>query len=108
MLRFQNRVDPEQVTELPVWSRQLMLDRIRLAKTRAERVAAIREHRDLTQRVEKIADGYAKIGQCRPADALKARYYRLEAEQNLVEEGVDIGEVELPRLPKPAAAAPGP
>lgn len=104
--RFQHTLDVNLLAEIPVWSRRLMEDRLRLATTRAERVAAIREHRDRMQVVERQAEGYVRAGQGRISDALKAGYYRLEAEQALVDEGVDVGKIVPPSLPKSEPSAP--
>lgn len=106
MQRFQHTLDGNLLAEIPVWSRRLMEDRLRLATTQAERIAAIRDHRDRMQDVERQAEGYAKSGQGRISDALKASYYRLEADQGLVEERVDVGKIVLPVLPKSEPTAP--
>lgn len=87
------------LAEIPVWSRRLMEDRLRLASTRDERLAAVRAHRDRMKTLERTAEGYAKTGRGRVSDALKVAYYRLEAEQLLVEAGGDVGQVVRPPLP---------
>jgi hypothetical protein len=66
------------------WSRRWMEDQLRLGLKQAEAVAAIQAHLDRVKRLERIAEQYAKAGQSRPSDALKAKYFRLEAEQMLV------------------------
>jgi hypothetical protein len=106
MQRLQHTLDGNLLAEIPVWSRRLMEDRLRLATTQAERIAAIREHRDRMRDVERQTDAYAKTGQGRISDALKASYYRLEADQGLVEERVDVGKIVLPALPKSEPMAP--
>jgi hypothetical protein len=68
-----------------VWSRRWMEDQLRLGPKPAEKLAAIQAHLERVKRLEKIADQYARTGQGRTSDALKAKYFRLEAEQMLVE-----------------------
>jgi hypothetical protein len=66
------------------WSRRWMEDQLRLGLKQADGLAAIQAHLERVKRLEKIAEQYAKTGQGRPSDALKAKYFRLEAEQMVV------------------------
>jgi hypothetical protein len=73
---------------IPAWSRRLMEDRLRLAATPAERLDAIREHRNRMISFERLIRRYTEnVGPI--AEALKVKYYRLEADQLLAEAGVD-------------------
>ena len=97
------------------WSQRLMEDRLELASSRAERLAAIREHRKLVLMLESGLNEYLKGGQCRISDVLKAKYDRLEADQLLVEAGVDLDKekpavepVKNPGIPQPGLATPRP
>lgn len=92
--------------ELPSWSHRLMMDRVRMAETEGERLEAMREHRDRLKSLERMAGEYARAGQGHVSDSLKATYYRLEADQLLVEAGgQDVSQVQLPELPKGVHAA---
>ena len=73
--------------EIPSWSHRLMMDRVRIAATEAEHLEAIREHRDRMRSLERMAGEYARTGQGRVSDSLKATYHRLEADQLLVVAG---------------------
>ena len=68
-----------------VWSRRWMEAELLLSPNRAEKLASIQAHVERVKRLESIAGQYAKTGQGRASDALKAKYFRLEAEQMLVE-----------------------
>ena len=90
--------------EIPFWSHWLMVDRLRIAATEAERLAAIREHRHRMRVLERLVREYARTGQGRGSDSLKATYYRLEADQFLIEAGGDDAtKVEIPARPKRSA-----
>ncbi len=67
------------------WSRRWMDQELRLRIDPAARLAAIADHLERTRRLEQIAQNLAGSGQLRHADELKAKYYRLEAEQMLSE-----------------------
>ena len=112
--RQQVMVDPQPplLEEICLWSRRLLDDRIRLASTPGERLEAIREHRNRMTIVDQLAAQYTRTGQGRVADGLRARYFRLEADQFLAEAGVDP-EKEPPAAPekegpRPAPSAPSP
>ncbi len=81
--------DLASIPELAVWSRRLMERKLEMASTRDARIAAMREHRLRMRQLERRAEDYAKTGQCRESDALQAKDFRLEAEQILLEQGVD-------------------
>ena len=86
------RVDPNYTNawdQTLAWSRRLMEDRLQLAATPAERLNAIREHRNKMISFERQIRQYAEKAVVAPADALKAKYCRLEADQLLAEAGVD-------------------
>ena len=94
--------------DIPAWSHRLMADRLRLARNAADRIKAIREHRRLMIDLEEMMAAFARIGQVRTADALKAKYHRLEADQLLAEEGIDPEKEPLDRGPRKAGGAPAP
>jgi hypothetical protein len=68
-----------------VWSRRWMEEQLRLSPKPAERLVAIQDHLKRVKRLEIVAQQYAKTGQGRISDALKAKYFRLEAEELLAE-----------------------
>jgi RNA polymerase sigma factor (sigma-70 family) len=114
----QGRTLGEVLNEIPVWSRHLMEDRLRLAATPAERLDAIREHRNLMVVFEIVMESSAEAGRGPSSAALKGKYYRLEADQLITEAGGDpakeppadeIAKLLLPQLapaPAPRPAAP--
>ncbi len=106
MTRYINGVGTS--ADIPAWSHRLMADRLRLARNAADRIKAIREHRRLMMDLEEMMAAYAKTGQVRMADALKAKYYRLEADQLLAEEGIDPEKEPIDRGPRKAGGAPAP
>jgi RNA polymerase sigma factor (sigma-70 family) len=71
------------------WSRRLLEDRLRLAANRNQRLEAIREHRDRMIVLVFVMDAAVKAERAGPAEAAKARYFRLEADQFLADEGID-------------------
>lgn len=79
-----------------------MEDQLRLGPGPAGTLAAIQAHLLRMKRLEGIADRYAKAGQGRVADALKVRYFRLEAGQKLAE-----ARATFPGVPLPAPEAAG-
>jgi RND family efflux transporter MFP subunit len=79
--------------EVPIWSRRWMDEQIRLNPAPAERIAAIQAHLARLKELEQILDGYTKTGQGRVSDALKMKYYRLEAEQMLAEARALVGDI---------------
>jgi hypothetical protein len=83
-----------------------MEDRLRLARTPEDRLAAIREHRNRMIVHERLTRKYAEAAQVAPAEVLKAKYYRLEADQLLAEAGVDPDKEPPPAEPEKATAAP--
>jgi RNA polymerase sigma factor (sigma-70 family) len=90
---------------IPVWSHRLMEDQLRVAADGAARVAAVRDHRDRMKKLEllytELRQGEA--GHMWNTDVLNVKYHRLEADQLLVEAGVDPGEpVDLEPEPAPA------
>jgi RNA polymerase sigma factor (sigma-70 family) len=94
--------------EIQVWSRHLMEDRLRLAGTPAERLDAIREHRNLMIALERMTTQWAATFQARTSDGLKGKYYRLEADQLLVEAGGDPQKEAPAPEPKQDAGPPPP
>ena len=83
--------DAEMIGDrITVWSRRLMEDRLRLADTPGVRLEAIREHRNRMISLERQIRRYTETNvPIQPAEAFKAKYYRLEADQLLAEAGVD-------------------
>ena len=53
------------------------------------RLEAIREHRDRMIVLECLTDAAIKADQSGPAEGAKARYFPLEADQFLADEGID-------------------
>lgn len=108
-LRFQVGT-PGSATEIfdkiPIWSRRLMEDRLRLATNAAARLDAIREHRNRMITHERLVRGYTDAGQGRVSEALEARYFRLEADQILAEAGVDPAKEAPVAEPHPGPALP--
>lgn len=94
--------------EIAVWSRRLMENKIQAAGARAERIAAIREHRDRMRQIERRADDSTKAGQCQIGEMYKAKDFCLEADQKLIEEGVDPGLDDPAVQPKARDASPAP
>jgi hypothetical protein len=85
-----------------VWSRRWMEEQNRLNPGPSEVLSSIRGHLERVKRLEAIADGYAKTGQGRTSDALKMKYFRLEAEQLFAE-----ARAAHPELPVPAPKGEG-
>ena len=71
--------------DMSIWSKHWMEDEIRLDAAPAARVAAIQSHLVRMKVVEERMMNWAKVGQIRESDALKANYYRFEAEMMLAE-----------------------
>ena len=84
MSRLEN-VTPISYEDTATWSRRWMDEELRLNPGPAETLGVIRDHLERVKRVEENASGYARAGQGRVADVLKAKYFRLEAEQRLAE-----------------------
>ena len=78
-LRNSGAIGTDVFDQIPVWSRRLMEDRLRLAETPGQRLDAIREHRNCMAMLEQVMGRYAAAGQARASDGLKGKYYRLEA-----------------------------
>ena len=92
--------------DVPPWSRRLMEARLSLASTPAERLAAIREHRNRMLICEYRLIRLFEAGQVKFTDTLMGKYYRLEADQLLIEAGFDLSQ-ELPTTEKkPASRSP--
>ncbi len=94
--------------QIPDWSHRLMVDRLRLARNAGDCVDAIREHRKRMIEFEAVMTAYAKAGQGRMANALKGKYYRLEADQLLAEEGIDPEKEPIDPALRKAEKAPAP
>jgi hypothetical protein len=88
-LRLPGELENGALTEIPVWSRHIMDDRLRLASTPAQRLAAIREHRNRMVALDRRMGNLVQAGLGSVVYALKFKYYRLEADQLLTEAGVD-------------------
>jgi hypothetical protein len=85
-----------------------MEDRLRLATAPAERLDAIREHRNRMLSHEQTTLAYARSEQIRVTDSLKVKYYRLEADQLLAEAGFDPAKEPPVAAPEANPAAPPP
>jgi hypothetical protein len=90
--------------DTPVWSRRWMDEELRLRTDPVARLAAIADHLERTKRLEQMADNLARSGHLRHSDALKVRYYRLEAEQILLEARATTGNLPVPAPTSKAAA----
>ncbi len=82
-----------------LWSRRWMEEQLRLTPKPADKLVLVQAHLERAKRLEKIADQYAKTGQGLVADSLKAKYFRLEAEQLFAEAQAAYPGVPLP-VPK--------
>lgn len=71
--------------DMSIWSKHWMEDEMRLDPSVEDRIAAVRSHLDRMKTVEERMMNWVKVGQIRESDALKANYYRLEAESMLLE-----------------------
>jgi hypothetical protein len=87
--------------DTPMWSLRWMEDQIRLNAGPAETLAAIQAHLERVKRLEGLLDGYARTGQGRFTSPLRAKYFRLEAEQMLAEARTAHPQLSLP-TPKTA------
>jgi hypothetical protein len=102
-----HRVGEVSLEGFTEWSRRLMEARLSLAEAPAERVAAIREHRDRMLILERRLGEGVKSANLPLTELLKGRFFRLEADQLLVEAGVDPaaesppGELETISKPPP-------
>jgi RNA polymerase sigma factor (sigma-70 family) len=94
--------------DVPPWSRRLMDARLSLATTPAERLAAIREHRNCMLIYQRRLGRLFEAGQVTSAETLKGKYYRLEADELLAEAGGDPNNEAPTPEPKPAPTAPPP
>jgi hypothetical protein len=104
--RYQGFVAPPS-DDTAVWSRRWMEEKLQLNPGPAETLASIWDHLERVKQLEAIAEAYARNGQGRKSDALKMRYYRLEAEQLLAEARAAHPGVPLPS-PKESRVAPAP
>ncbi len=96
------------ISEVAGWSRRLMEAELELSTTKTRRIAAIQEHRDRMRRNEQMADAQARTGRLDASDVLKARFYRLEADQALLEQGVSPPADDPTSKPRAADAPPIP
>ena len=71
--------------DMSIWSKHWMEDEIRIDSRPHARLLAIQGHFDRMKTVEDRMMNWVKAGQIRESDALKANYYRLEAETMLLE-----------------------
>jgi RNA polymerase sigma factor (sigma-70 family) len=94
-----------QVGDLPEWSRRLMEARLRLAGAPAERIVAIREHRDRMVTLQRHTVRLFQSGQATQNDTLVSKYYRLEADEFLADAGVEL-ETDIEPSPTAPASAP--
>ena len=90
--------------DLAEWSRRWLDEQLGVTSDAAERLAAIRAHLDRTRFLEQLAEARKEGARGTYGEVLKARYYRLEAQQRLIEAG---GARLLLKGPTPAATAPG-
>jgi RNA polymerase sigma factor (sigma-70 family) len=91
--------------EIATWSHRLMEGRLSLATTRDERLAAIREHRERIKAMENDVRVLFERGQVPQSGVVEVRYFRLEADQLLVEAG---GDPDLEAPPAQLKPSPGP
>ncbi len=83
------------------WSRRWMEEELRLRTAPVERLVAIHDHLERTRRLEEMTKNYAATGQGRSEDALKVKFFRLEAEEMLLEFRSAHPDVTLPTLKPP-------
>ena len=75
MSRLENVV-PISYEDAATWSRRWMDEELRLNPDPAKTLGALWDHLERVKRVEENASGYARAGQGRVADVLKAKYFR--------------------------------
>jgi hypothetical protein len=71
------------IEDLELWSQHILQSQLDAAQDAAQRTAAHQAHLRRTTELARITKSYAKTGQGRPADALAAEWYRLDAESQL-------------------------
>lgn len=86
-----------ELTEAPDWSRRWMDEELRLATAPAARLAAITAHLERVRTIEQIAAARKEAARGTDLDILKARYYRLEAEEMLADARDNPGGAATPR-----------
>ena len=77
---------PGERDPISIWSRRRMEARLDLSKTKAERVAAAREHLDEMARVEQLVNRMYQAGQVDKMARMDAEYRRWEAQSWLERE----------------------
>ena len=100
--------DANFISEVACWSRRLMEAELELSTTKTRRIAAIQEHRDRMRRNEQMADAQARAARLNASDVLKARFYRLEADQALLGQGVSPPPDDPTSTPRAADTTPTP
>jgi hypothetical protein len=83
--------DRADLADAPLWSRRWMDEELRLAADQAARLAAIAAHLDRVRSIEKVAESRKAAARGTEVDVLKARYYRLEAEEMLADARANPG-----------------
>ena len=71
------------IEDLELWSQHILQAELDVAKNVVERAAAHQAHLRRASELARITASYAKTGQGRPADALAAEWYRLDAQSQL-------------------------
>lgn len=77
-VRFRNREGSS--SELYLWSRRWLEAQVDLSEAKGERIDAYRDHFERMKTLEKSTKAFAISGQGREADAVGARYFRIQAE----------------------------
>ena len=83
--------------DAPLWSHRWMDEELRLATGPAARIAAITAHLERVRSIEQIAEARKESARGTDVDILKARYYRLEAEEMLADARANPGAAATPR-----------
>ena len=76
---------PQSYENAPIWSRRWMEAEVRLAKRSPDRVAAAQRHLDRMKLMETMMEQILKSEPFAAHNLLKAKYFRLEAEELLID-----------------------
>ena len=67
------------------WSLRLLEDQLRLDPPPAQKIAAIQDHLERISRLETIAEAHKQLPRGTEVEVQKMKYFRLEAEQKVLE-----------------------
>ena len=71
------------IEDLELWSQHILQSELDAAQNAEQRTAAHQAHLRRATELARITASYAKTGQGRPAEALAAEWYRLDAQSQL-------------------------